>query len=312
MASSSRPITDQNLGAWVVKCNPDKWDLPGFITAGGAVIEDWSVRENYRSTMMCHGQRVLLWVMGPSTGAAMARGFWGSGWITGSVEAAYQTAECDDLSAEDEELASDFWIDEETASRVEFIVPMTLPLWEKPVSEAEMVGVPGLDQIEAIRSRQGSNPSWLSADELALLDPLLPPWPAITSERGRVVTVSPIDAGFGDPVTREVVEHAAIRAVTARYESDGCTVMSVEREKCGWDLTCTAPDGREEHVEVKGVAGSDPVVLLTRNEHRSALHDDGWTLAVVTRAVSAPKVTLYPASTVARAAEPYVYRVDLR
>jgi hypothetical protein len=309
---SCKAVTDENLGAWVVKCNPAKWDLPGFIAAGGHVIDNWSVRENYRSAMMEHGQRVLLWVMG-STGGAMDRGFWGSGWITGPIEPAYRTADDDELIDEEnyEAHSADFWVNEDAASRVRFVAPMELTLWDEPVTETEMVTVSGLDQIEAIRSRQGSNPSWLSKDELALLEPLLPAWQAVAPEHGRLVTVSPTDASFGDRATRDVVEAAAIRAVTEQYQSNGYTVTSVERDKCGWDLTCTARDGRVEHIEVKGVAGSKPVILLTRNEHRSALHDAGWTLAVVTRAVTTPTIKLYRAGTVTRAAQPYVYQVDL-
>jgi hypothetical protein len=47
------------------------------------------------------------------------------------------------------------------------------------------------------------------------------------------------------------------------------------RDKCGWDLTCTAADGRVARVEVKGVSSSKPAVLLTANEYRSAVEDPG-------------------------------------
>jgi hypothetical protein len=41
------------------------------------------------------------------------------------------------------------------------------------------------------------------------------------------------------------------------------------------------------------VPSSKPAVLLTANEYRAAIEDAGWVLAVVTRAVTARKVTLY-------------------
>ena len=58
------------------------------------------------------------------------------------------------------------------------------------------------------------------------------------------------------------------------------------------------------------MSGSRPAILLTRNEYRSAKEDAGWVLAVVTRAVTAPKVAIYSAEAARAAAEPYVYQLD--
>jgi hypothetical protein len=52
-------------------------------------------------------------------------------------------------------------------------------------------------------------------------------------------------------------------------------------------------------------------VLLTRNEYRSAVNDPGWVLAVVTRALAAPTVTINSAEEVRAVAEPFVHIVDL-
>ncbi len=53
-----------------------------------------------------------------------------------------------------------------------------------------------------------------------------------------------------------------------------------------------------ERVEVKGVSGRRPTVLLTANEIRAAAEDSGWKAAVVTRALTAPSVTYYEAAKV--------------
>jgi len=82
------------------------------------------------------------------------------------------------------------------------------------------------------------------------------------------------------------------------------------KDKCGWDLTCSIPDGPVVRVEVKGVSSSKPAVLLTRNEYRSAMEDPGWVLAVVTRVLTAPGVTIFSPGEVEAAAIPYVYRAD--
>lgn len=112
------------------------------------------------------------------------------------------------------------------------------------------------------------------------------------------------------PRANIIVETAAIEAVSKHYSSAGYDVESVERLRCGWDLTCTASDGSVARVEVKGVSGSKPLILLTRNKYRSALEDDGWVLAVVTNALRKPVVATYDADAVHNVAEPYVYRAD--
>jgi hypothetical protein len=71
-------ITEDNFGAWLIRCNPkEKWDLPGFIAEGGTRIGSWSVVRNYRSERMAEGDRIVLWVSGDSR--LLTRGIGGSG-----------------------------------------------------------------------------------------------------------------------------------------------------------------------------------------------------------------------------------------
>ncbi|MCF7552197.1 DUF3883 domain-containing protein [Pseudonocardia sp. WMMC193] len=157
-----------------------------------------------------------------------------------------------------------------------------------------------------------SNPSWISANDLARLEPLLPPRPEVGVSVEQVITLDPVDgAGFGDPVTRRLVEIAAVEATREYYGSRGYEVGSVEHENCGWDLTCTAPDGEVDRVEVKGTAGAKPTVLVTRNEYRLAREDAGWVMAVVTRAATRPTVSIYQPSEVLTWAEAYVHRINI-
>jgi hypothetical protein len=65
------------------------------------------------------------------------------------------------------------------------------------------------------------------------------------------------------------------------------------------------------HVEVKGVSGSKPTVLLTRNEHAAAAADPLWRLAVVTQALTLPTLTEYPGAQVLDSSSPHVFRVQL-
>lgn len=124
----------------------------------------------------------------------------------------------------------------------------------------------------------------------------------------RTIQVSNSGAGFGDAETNRVVEAAAMRTAITHYsdwEPD-----DVSQRKCGWDITFRR--GVDElHVEVKGVSGQRPKVLLTRNEVAVARADPQWTLLVVTRALVSPQVYEARRETMLEAVEPFVYLADL-
>jgi hypothetical protein len=294
-------ITAQNLGAWLLRCNPEGvWDLPGFVADGGEWIDDWSVVKNYRSEMMKPGDRVVLWVSG--NGRRMARGIWGVGYITSYFQDEIpQASDADEVG---------YWLDEEARLAVTNSIDVDIPLFDTPVTDAELK-MAGIGDLEVQRQPQGSNPSWISIEQLTRLLPLLPDWPDAVDTDEEQVTVSGRGAGFGAPATNKVVEAAAMAAVREFYQSGDWQVQDVSRDKLGWDLTCTSPDGEIARVEVKGVRGDRPTVLLTANEIRSATNDEGWVLAVVTRALSDPRVTEFDANLAIEAATAYVFRAEL-
>ena len=102
----------------------------------------------------------------------------------------------------------------------------------------------------------------------------------------RTIYVTDRGAGFGDAETNRVVETAAMRVAIDTYA--GWEADDVSRAKCGWDITFRR-DGLEHHVEVEGVSGQKPRILLTHNEVAVARHDPFWKLLVVTRALVAPQ-----------------------
>lgn len=191
-AAGNGKVTETTLGAWVLKCNPEVWDLHRFIAEGKGPIESWTVVPNYRSEMMRYGQRVLLWATGSSIGDT-PRGFWGSGWVVGTVDDAIE--EYDD--PDDSELDEDFWIDLEARDRFRWEIPVDLTLWPKPVAKTDLIQVDGLNAIEVIQMRQVANPSWISAEQLALLEPLLPEWPEIGAPAAEPIDVGPGGASTG-------------------------------------------------------------------------------------------------------------------
>ncbi len=70
---------------------------------------------------------------------------------------------------------------------------------------------------------------------------------------------------FGTAEMNKLVEIAAVKAVTAAYESDGWEVVSHENRRSGYDLYC-AKSQAVHHVEVKGARGRDCSFIITANE----------------------------------------------
>ncbi|MCE5291416.1 MAG: DUF3883 domain-containing protein [Nocardiaceae bacterium] len=294
---SAPRVTPERLGAWVLKCNPMIWNIGEFVAEGNDVIESWSVADNYRTDMLEHGQRVLLWVAGGSK--KIQRGFWGSGWIVGPATPA---VEGDD---------DGYWLDPDAQAKVALYVPTEITLFDEPVPANEVSSVPGLRSMEVFRAPQTSNPSWLTIEELGLLEPLLPEWPEEGDEHGTTIAVGFGGAGFGDPLTNRVVEQAAVKHVTQHFNSLGYEVEDVGQEHLGWDLTCTARGRETVRVEVKGVSGRRQIVLLTKNEVRSAREDQNWQLAIVTRAQTSPELHVYDANSALKFAEPFLFKATM-
>lgn len=135
---ASRSVTPENLGAWVIKCNPTKTPLAPMVSAGEAK-RSWCVADNYRTRLMEPGQRVLFWVS-----THRRRGLWGAGIITGAV------------TSEDGRLH----------------VPVEIPLFGEPLTATELLEVPDLASMEVFRSPQQANPSWVSKTEVRILEQL--------------------------------------------------------------------------------------------------------------------------------------------
>ncbi|MCJ0894978.1 hypothetical protein [Rhodococcus sp. ARC_M5] len=136
---TARAITDQTLGAWVIKCNPHKTDLAPMVEAGRA-HEDWCVADNYRTRLMVAGQPVLFWVS-----SHPRRGIWGAGTLTGTPVPAPQWKVSTDIA-----------------------------LFDEPILASDIQSIEELSMLEVFRSLQQSNPSWVDASAWALIRPLLP------------------------------------------------------------------------------------------------------------------------------------------
>lgn len=152
----ARVITEATLGAWLLKCDPElNPDLVRQVDEPGThVIRRWCVADGYRSRMMAPGDRVVLWVSGD--GRLLERGIWGVGRVTGEAR--------DRPGVHGRG----------TAMEVALDVPLVRRGAEVPA--AELVAA-GIADLEVQRQPFMSNPSWVSREQLARLEPLLPPWP---------------------------------------------------------------------------------------------------------------------------------------
>ncbi|EKU96557.1 hypothetical protein Lepto7375DRAFT_0019 [Leptolyngbya sp. PCC 7375] len=111
-------------------------------------------------------------------------------------------------------------------------------------------------------------------------------------------------AGFGNAVSNQQVEQAAINFVSRHFEAEGWAVTSVEAQKCGYDLSCT--NGSDElQVEVKGISGDGKQFIITSNEASEAQKcNPEYRLAVVNRATSeTPGLSIYTAEEFSKAFE---------
>lgn len=295
-ADRERRVTLENLGAWLVRCDPQQWDMQRFRADGHSYLARWSVHPSYRTDLMIAGQAVVLWLGGGSpggsgrgsrtelSGRSLGPGLWGVGQLTGSPSAL--VPDPFDQQA--------YWQAGAREHRPELYVPMHLPLLSLPISRDRIAGTEGLQDLEVLRARQMSNPSFLTRKEWALLQGQLPLLPA-----------------NDPPVVRDdAVELAAVVAVTNALESDGWKVLSVEKENLGWDLTARR-DGQFRCVEVKGRGPRSLTIRLTRNEVQAARDNERWELAVVPDALGAAPVHWFERHTALDAAEPTSYQAVL-
>ena len=145
MAPAAGKVTRENLGAWVLKCNPNVSDLPALVAAGGQACETWCVADNYRSELFGAGQPLLFWVSG-SAGRTPTPGIWGTGRVTGPAR---------------------------TRDDGKLVVPIELEFLDPPLARSEIAAVGPLRDLEVIRQPQMSNPSFVTVDQYAALLPLL-------------------------------------------------------------------------------------------------------------------------------------------
>ncbi len=164
----ARTVDRAQLGAWLLKCNPQAWDLRAFLASGEDRVTSWSVQPGYRSALMRPGDRALFWVSGDGR-QGFARGVWGLGHVT---------AEAESWS----EATQGFWRARGGHHRIRARVEVDIRLLGEPVSDLELRQA-GVGDLEVQRQPFAANPSWVTAGQLDRVDELLPEWPVTATDR---------------------------------------------------------------------------------------------------------------------------------
>lgn len=122
----------------------------------------------------------------------------------------------------------------------------------------------------------------------------------LLAERERFLNNKPVSADSskrtggicGDATKRKEVEDAAVAAVIAEM-GNAYTHVDRQNDKCGFDiLFIEKATGTERHIEIKGTQNPTAHFFLSRNEDAKGQVDPLWELAMVTDALSDPKVEL--------------------
>ena len=132
---TDRAITEDSLGAWLVKASPTSLPIEELVRTGFDDITSRCVRATYRTDLVREGQPVLLWVSGNDP--RHPAGIYASGHTTGPVDDAAPTPE----------------------------MPVRLQAVRPAVHRKEILDHPTLSGIEVIRMPAGSNPSYLDAEQ---------------------------------------------------------------------------------------------------------------------------------------------------
>lgn len=132
----ARALTPDTLGAWLFKATGSEPSTQAHVRAGFADVGSWCVRPTYRTDLVAAGQKALLWVSGA------AAGVYAHGRTTGPAH--------------------------------DGVVPVALAPLDPPLRRSELTGHADLAMLEVIRMPAGSNPSYVTRDQLRALHQMRP------------------------------------------------------------------------------------------------------------------------------------------
>jgi len=160
MATRTRAVTADSLGAWLIKANGNVSAVADLIRHEFSTVARWCLRQTYRADLVASDQPVLFWVSGSSE--AHPAGIYAEGRTTGRASA---------------DLADGGWMDPEARGQVKLSMPVRLRALAEPVLRSDLLDHPALSSIEVLKMAAGSNPSFVTPGDLAALRA---DWPQVT------------------------------------------------------------------------------------------------------------------------------------
>lgn len=153
------------VGAWVVTCHPDIYDLPGLHQQGYQSLANWRVPPSPRTGRLRPGDRVVLW-MEACAGGPVA-GVWGVGTVTGAARA-----------ASGDPSPRFAWMDRSGHGLPGGLVDLDLRLLAEPVPAARLLDDPRFADAEVAHHPHRPDPLVLTPGQWAAVADALPSgWP---------------------------------------------------------------------------------------------------------------------------------------
>jgi hypothetical protein len=304
-------VTRERLGAWLVRCNPDIWDIVQYVDDGNDWVDHWTVQDNYRSDLMRIGDPVVLWVAaGPRRRASP--GIWG----VGHVMSAARGSLVDDSTTGQDEVGSpgrdradlDYWLDPTVAARADYGVDVGIPILDDPLPSVAIASDSVLSALEVLRQPQMGNPSWLTGEQWHRLQEMLPNdyWEPMTLDDIERWQSADTDSAM-DAETRFAMASRSMTSVMVDLHDQGWWVSEeVPETSQPWDVTAER-QGVVRRIRVVGTTRHTPDVQLLPWERSAADAVPYWELAVVTRCLAKPRIHYFTASTVLAATRPALF-----
>ena len=130
-----RALSTASLGAWLVKASGAAPSTREHVRTRFSEVGTWCARPTYRTGLVAAGQPVLLWVSESEPG--LPAGLHSHGHTTGP--ASYG------------------------------VMPVVIAPLDAPLLRSELLAHPELASLEVLRMPAGSNPSYVTPEQLALL-----------------------------------------------------------------------------------------------------------------------------------------------
>lgn len=142
-----------DVGAWLLKCRPHRWDLDRYISDGNHSIHSWTISQP--DSRLAAGQPVLFWVTG-SAGASPTPGLWGAGVITGQYRIGRDHAD-------------GYWLTPPAKPGSTLWLPVDITLFRQPVPRTVLADDPRLHRLQILTTPVAGNPQQVTSGQLTVI-----------------------------------------------------------------------------------------------------------------------------------------------